>query len=150
MLTFGPDSFTVHRATLAPLFLRHWGETGLDHSEVPFDVDWDRLASLETLGVYRAVFARDETGTIQGYNLFMVCAGLHHRSTTQAYNDSFYLTPEVRTPWAYLRLFHSSLEYLRALKVQKVYVATRTRHDFSPLMRRLGFDHIEQNWAKLL
>ncbi len=149
-LSFEPGSFCANRAQLWPMFTRHWAEVAKMELETPLDMDWERYETLEALGCYRTVLAYDKARFIRGYCLFTVVQHIQYKNQVTAFSDGFYLEPSFRSGWAYLRMFRATMEYLRALKVQKVYVTSKAHLDFGPVLRRLDFQLVEHGWAKLL
>lgn len=140
------------------LLALHWEEVALNKDAVPLAVDWTQYRALERAGVLK-ILAMRQGGELVGYDIFFVQPTLHYATSTWALNDILYLAPEHRKGLAGARLIREAEQRLRELGVQKVLYHSKLhlnlgRHSegdtVGRLLRRLGYAHVENVWAKML
>ena len=120
--------------------------------EHPLKLDRDAYAHGEASGAYRFFTARQQdTGRLVGYAGFWVLPTAHHVGVIQACQDGVYVDPDFRCGELGSDLLKYADENLRAEGVDVVlHFVRHFRRDFGPILRRLGYQPIEQVWAKHL
>ena len=130
-----------------PLLIAHWKEIA-HYPDIPLDPDRDQYLVLEDAGVIRCFTARDD-GKLVGYAVFFVRPALHYASSVQAYQDVLYLDPSVRGGTGY-RFIRFCDEQLAKSAIQVVYHHVKQRHNFGPLLERLGYELVDLIFARRL
>lgn len=141
---------------LADLAQQDFQEIEEDTQEIPLDIDWDHLKSLERLGTYGVISAREKgkvryDGKLVGYNAFFVNRHTRHRRTVFAFCDALYLIPDARKGTAGIVLLQESDRLLREAGVVKVQYGIKDKAPVAGrILERLGYRQIETAWSKLL
>lgn len=81
----------------------HWDEVPFGDFDLDLDVEWDTFISLDGQGLACCLFAFDDDKPV-GY-LVLLCSGMmHHKGTTQAVTDVFYVDPAYRSSGVFQQL----------------------------------------------
>jgi GNAT superfamily N-acetyltransferase len=145
-------------AGLEDLIALHWEEVALNKDAVPLSPDWSKYHLLERAGVLKVVGARLGKRLI-GYDIFFVQPTMHYSSCLWAVNDILYLDPDHRKGLAGARLIRESEKMLKPLGVTKVIYHTKlhvhlghgkARDTVGGLLKRLGYAHVEEVYAKMI
>jgi GNAT superfamily N-acetyltransferase len=142
---------------MRPLWEAHWREVGLDHADVPLDMDESLYERMEADGRLHVLTAR-RAGALVGYLVAVVQPHLHYRSTLFATFDLYYLAPEERSGWRGVSLFRAAERSLRDRGVQvvhgntKIHVSPVTGRtlDVGPIFEFLDWCQIERTYRKVL
>lgn len=155
-LTYQEESFESLRHVLPSLFKRHWEEVALDKTKIKLQPDWDRYIMLDRTGYLKMLTVRHE-GTLVGYHIVVIMGHLHYADSLTAFPDIYYLLPEYRGGWAGVKLFTEMMNILRALGVQKMYTMSKVHRsangrelNTAKMLKRLGFKHVEDHYARML
>lgn len=145
------------RGIIEPLLTQHWGEIANYKDTVPLEPDWSMYEKLEAKGAFWACVVEEikpaykENGeeifldncpllrNIIGYSAFYISNHPHYKSLRVAENDVIYLHPEYRKTGIGLKLIQESEKMLKDLGVQKIQWHVKLKHDFTPLLERLGY-----------
>jgi GNAT superfamily N-acetyltransferase len=133
---------------IAPLLSAHWAEIA-HYRDIPLDPDWDIYRAIEKSGQLRIYTARKD-GALVGYGVYFVRRGVHYKESLQANQDILFLTPEQRGKTVGYRLIKYADEELRKEHVQVVYHHVKEKHDFSPLLERLGYVLVDKIYGRRL
>lgn len=148
-VTFQREPIRALWAELWPLLVAHWEEIAT-WPDIPLDPDREAYAEADDAGLLRLYTARDAAGLLVGYAAYVVRTHLHYRHSKQAVQDVVYLRPECRRG----RIGRQLLEYgdaqLAGEGVQVVYQHVKLTHNFGPLLERLGYEHVENVYARRL
>lgn len=130
------------------LFRAHYEEIAhyKDIALAPNAAAYRKLASR---GVMRAYTVRD-AGDLVGYAVFLVRRNPHYWGSLQAIQDVLYLEPAYRRGMTGVRLLRHAEERLRAEGVQVVYHHVKRTNRMGELLERLGYEHVDQVYAKRL
>lgn len=143
------EPWAAFKVEARQLFVRHWKEVALNHSEVPLDIDHDRYDALDAAGALHVLTAR-RGGLLIGYQVTMVTPHLHYRSTLHGITDVYWIAPECRHGITAMRLFQAAERELKKLGVRKLFTSTKLHLNQGPLFERLGFRPVETLYAKLI
>jgi GNAT superfamily N-acetyltransferase len=133
---------------LWPLMVAHWDEIAT-WQDIPLDPDTDAYEALDEAGMLRLYTVRDEHRLV-GYAAYTVRTHLHYRQSKQAVQDVIFLLAEYRCGRTGMRLIEHADAQLAAEGVQVVFQHVKTAHNFGPLLERLGYEHVENVYAKRL
>jgi hypothetical protein len=134
---------------LDALILNQYEEFSHLKGRVPLAVDYERMAELEKMGMFRVWTARLDKQLV-GIIEFQIVRHLHSRNTIFAVDHGHYLDPDARAMWRFIAMWRSALVALRELGVEIVMAHDNARHPLGPAMRRLGFSPDGSTWMKAL
>lgn len=133
---------------IQPLLRLHYQEISA-YPDIPLEPSKEIYLAMEEAGHLRCYTARAD-GTLLGYAVYVARAHAHYMSSLQAVQDVLYLHPSVRGLGAGRRLIAYADEQLRQEGVQVVYHHVKLKHDFGPILKRMGYELLEHVWAKRL
>ena len=107
--------------------------------------NWIMYEKLTQLGRFHAVTARKEDKTIVGYCSTIIARHLHY-DFTMGVNDIIYLEPEYRGYG--MKLIRFVDECLKRKGVKFVTIAIKPHLDFSPVVKRLGYELLESQYFR--
>jgi hypothetical protein len=150
-LTIGWDKLeTLLAEGLEDLAFQDWAEVEVHTDQVPLAIDWGHMMAQERLGTYRVISARIG-GELAGYNSFFINRHTRARDTLFAINDALYLAPQYRQGWNGVRFLRESDRLLKEAGVAKVQYGIKTHMPAGGhILARLGYEHIEDVYAKIL
>lgn len=131
-----------------PILVDHWREVALYQEKIPLEPDYSRYVAAENQGRLVIVTARKD-GELVGYSVFILHRHIHYKNCLVASNDVIYLKPEYRGVIG-ARLILKSEAILTELGVDRMTWHVKPKHDWSPILERMGYDHEEIIMGKLL
>lgn len=146
--TFARESIRGLWPELWPLLFAHWEEIAT-WSDIPMDPDREAYEAIEDAGLLRLYTARNAQGLV-GYAAYVVRTHLHYRGSVQAVQDVVYLRPEYRQGRIGQKLLEAADADLASEGVQVVFQHVKLAHNFGPLLERLGYEHLENVYARRL
>lgn len=132
---------------MTPFFEAHYKEIA-HFQDIPLDPDFPQYLLVEAAGLLRIYTARDENNLLLGYAWYFVRPNFHYRTSKQAYQDILFVSPEKRgfgekfIVWCDVQL--------KAEGVQVVCHHVKEKHNFGPLLERLGYELTDLLWQKRL
>lgn len=133
---------------ILPILRDHFSEVG-HYQDIRLEPNISEYYSLEKSGNLKLYIARDDFDKeLIGYAIFIIRPHLHYKSCLTAGQDIIYIKKERRgfgeefINWCDMQL--------KKLGVQVVYHHVKVRHDFSPALKRLGYEGIEKIWGRRL
>lgn len=133
---------------LLPLFEGHYLEIA-HYQDIVLAPDRDFYLNAERLGLLR-LFTVREFSEIMGYAVFMVNKNPHYKFSLQASQDILYLAPKVRGGMNGYRFIKWCDEQLKNEGVQVVYQHVKKKHDFGPLLERMGYRAVDTIYGRRL
>ena len=149
MLVYAKETLAKTAPEAGPLLHAHWEEIALNKDFIKLNPDWDRYEELERSKVLHVFTARHE-GKLVGYFVMLVVPHLHYMDHLFAHNDIIYISPEHRKGFAAMRLIRFAEEHLRAMGVSVMMVNVKRHKPFDALLDRMGYNYIENIYAKRL
>lgn len=131
------------------LFARHWEEVANYKNQVSLEPDYDFYKSLETAGKLISVVAEEE-GKMIGYAVFFLTPNAHYKSLLVASNDIIFMLPEKRKGSLGRDLITESENISKSHGANKITFHVKPDHDFSPLLRSMGYLHEETMHGKMI
>lgn len=131
------------------LLKMHWEEIALNKDAINLNPDYEQYEEAEKAGMLRIFTARDEA-KIVGYFALLVHRSLHYRDHMFATNDVIYLDPEYRKGLTASKMIRFAVDCLTQDGVSMVFINTKIHKPFDILLERLGFNHVENVYAKRL
>jgi len=136
---------------LAPLLADHWHEVA-HYPDLRLAPDRERYQRIEDSGALRIYTARAETKLV-GYLAVFVSQSLHYRQALFANQDVLYVDPKFRGSRAGVGLIRFAHDDLRRMGVTVIYqhVKHKSSINVGPMLGRLlGYEHVDDLWAKRL
>jgi len=134
---------------IKPLLEKHWEEIALNKEKVPLDPDYDRYLFLEKSGILDIYTAR-ENGKLMGYCITFTMPHIHYMSTVMASVDILYVDPSRRGKMAGVLLMKFVEEKMKEKGVQVFTHHVKVEHDYSSILKRLGYVEVERIYNKYL
>jgi len=142
------QSEIIHRELISEmslLLIDHWNEANDDMDEI--DVDWPMYQSLQKQGSYYLFTIRAESELI-GYAGYMIIPSLQCRKRLQAVGDMIYVKPEYRGKMLAIKLMKFAENKMKEVGANAISQSIKAHHDFSAMMRRLGYKLEEYYFTK--
>lgn len=132
---------------LLPLAAKHYA--AVQGWDAPFRMDCDHYAAMDRAGAYLFATARDEAGRLSGY-VGMIFGPHHFADTIIAIQDCIWLEPQHRQGWNAQALIGAMDAALRDRGASIVLHSIKIDHDWSPILRTLGYRPAEMLWERRL
>ena len=149
MITYQQESLVVVKKDILSLLDKHWEEIALNKDLIKLSPDWDAYASLEDAGILKIFTARSDEKLI-GYFVVLVKSHIHYKEHLFGFNDILYLDEEYRKGLTGAKLMKFAERCLKEDGVSVVIVNTKLHKPFDPLLKWLGYTHIENIYSKVL
>lgn len=146
-MKFQREKASLVLTEVRPLLEMHWAEIAA-YKDIPLEPDLEAYARIDESGGLRVFTARDEANTLIGYNIFFVHRNLHYKSSLQANQDILYIHPDKRGFG--MRFILWCDKELKTEGVQVVYHHVKAKHDFGPMLERMGYNLVDKIYAKRL
>lgn len=147
--TISRERFLPFYEEARPLIEQHWREIA-HYPDIPLDVNVESFVKMDELDWLRTFVARVD-GVIVGYAIFILRPALHYQRCLQAICDVIYVDPNSRALGLGMRLLRETDRALKAEGVRVVWHHQKLAHPALGLcLKRRGYEHIENNWAKRL
>ena len=122
---------------ILPMLHAHYEEVG-HYKDIPLDPDKSVYLAMEEAGAIKVYTVREE-GKLIGYAAYFIRKHPHHKDSLQASQDIIYVDPKHRGGVG-KRLIKECDERLRELGVQVVYSHLKAKHNFGPMLERMGYE----------
>ena len=131
---------------LLPLIQMHSKEVS-PFQDIEMDPDFDLYLSADLAGHLRVYSARVEK-SLQGYAVFFIRPHPHYRKSIQAFQSLLFIHPDYRgSAMSFISFCDSEL---RKENVEVIHQTVTTRKDFSPVLKRLGYELSEAIFVRRL
>jgi hypothetical protein len=131
-----------------PLLEAHWQEIS-HYPDIPLSVDEFFYLQSASMKMTRVFTARSE-GKLVGYCVYFVKANPHYQESLQANQDVLFLTKELRGGMQGYKFIQFCDEQLKQLGVQVVYQHVKHKHNFGPMLERMGYELIDHIYGRRL
>jgi hypothetical protein len=146
---FQRERFTKEfEAEVLPLGEMHNREIGGVIADVRIRVPREMYESLDSNDMLR-IYTLRQDGALKGYNIFAVIVHPEYGKPT-AQHDVMFLHPDVRSGFNASRFLRWCDEQLKEDGVLFVTQHVTASKDFSPLLKRIGYQHSETVYIKRL
>jgi GNAT superfamily N-acetyltransferase len=132
---------------MLPLFQLHYQEIA-HFQDIPLDPDFDQYVQMERAGFVRTYTARDDERKLVGYAVFFVRKNLHYKNSLQALQDILFIHPDRRGFGVRFIIWCDRM--LRMEGVQAVYHHVKEKHNFGPMLERLGYQLVDLIYTRRL
>lgn len=148
MITFQREKADTLIEEIKPLLDLHWNEIS-HYPDIPLDPDYEKYIEIEKTGTLRCFTVRLDNKLI-GYVIYFVCENLHYKSSLQAVQDILFIQPDQRGILLGMKLLKFANDELRNEGVQVDYQHIKAKHNFGPMLERLGYELVDLIYAKRL
>jgi GNAT superfamily N-acetyltransferase len=145
--TYDVESVHEVAAEAGPLLEAHYREVAHYQDKVALAPIWEQYKQLERKGDFILMCARKD-GELVGYAGWFVRMHPHYAGCMIGANDVIYLKPEHRRGRVGLRLITESEYLLKVLGVDRVTWHVKPSLDWSPILKRLGYQLEEMVYGK--
>ena len=155
MITYQSEMLNDVAEEIMPLLEMHYQDLAAHKEFIKLAPDWPRYYQMEFMGKL-AIFTARDAGKLIGYSVFFLDTLMHYEETRAALNDVLYLHPKYRVGLGAITLIRlvkfSEVELKKIAGEEKIRILfhIKKKHDFSPAMRRIGYDDEEIIVGKLL
>jgi GNAT superfamily N-acetyltransferase len=148
-LQFKREILTAELMTeLHPLLDAHYQEIAR-YKDIPLSPDVAKYTKAEELGFVRMFVIRDG-GKPVGYGCYFLETNAHYSTSLQAKQDVLFLSAEYRKGGIGQRFIAWCDEQLRLDGVQAVYHHVKLKHNFGPMLEKLGYEPIDVIYGRRL
>lgn len=121
---------------ISPLLQEHYEEVA-HYRDIPLAPDWTVYREMYRSGRFRIFTIRDQDRALIGYSAFFVYINPHY-SCLQAVNDVIFIRKDRRGGGKNFILWCD--ERLREEGVRVVYHHVKAAHDWTPMLKRMGYE----------
>jgi GNAT superfamily N-acetyltransferase len=147
--TYQVEAFDQCWEEINALLPAHYDEIAIHKDLIPLAPDWKQYKDAADAGVLHIVTCRID-GHIVGYVVAFVRPHAHYVTTLHAFTDIFWLHPDHRRGGIGIEMLQFYEVTLSYRGVVRAYIGTKTFFDLSKLFKRLGWEHIEMCFAKVM
>lgn len=148
-ITYQQEFLVTTEKDARPLLEKHWQEIAVNKEHIKLNPDWEAYADLEASGNLKIFTARDGSALV-GYFVVFVRNHIHYKDHLFAHNDILFLSEPYRKGFTGIKLIKFAEECLKADGVSVLTINTKTHKPFDGVLQRLGFNHVENIYSKLL
>ena len=148
-ITYQQEFLVTTEKDARPLLEKHWQEIAVNKEHIKLNPDWEAYADLEASGNLKIFTARDGSALV-GYFFVFVRNHIHYKDHLFAHNDILFLSEPYRKGFTGIKLIKFAEECLKADGVSVLTINTKTHKPFDGVLQRLGFNHVENIYSKLL
>ena len=148
-ITYQQEFLVTTEKDARPLLEKHWQEIAVNKEHIKLNPDWEAYADLEAFGNLKIFTARDGSALV-GYFVVFVRNHIHYKDHLFAHNDILFLSEPYRKGFTGIKLIKFAEECLKADGVSVLTINTKTHKPFDGVLQRLGFNHVENIYSKLL
>ena len=147
-MKFAREEYSLQLVSdMMPLWKSHYAET---HDEMYGPLNPDLGFYEKAQGIMRIFTVRDDAGSLHGYQVFFVMNDPHSMGIVQAVQDILYLCKDSRKGLAGYKFIKWCSEQLEAEGVDLIQQRISARHDFGPVLQRMGFELEDLTYTKRL
>ena len=144
---FGAEFVSDSWSEALPLMKAHWDEIE-QYKEIPLDPDFEIYKKLDEAQVLRVFTARDSESKLVGYCVYIVQVNPLTKGITMANQNALFVKKENR---GFGKKFIAWCDdMLRKEGINFVYHHVSPQHDYSPILRRLGYKSSYQVYSRRL
>lgn len=148
MFRFYEEIVTHHFfAEAKGLFEQHHAEVSSD-KDLILNPDVEIYLRLAEIGLIKLFTVREASSRLVGYAAFFIKKNPHHSDHVIANQDLIYISKESRGYGSQFIKFCD--EQLKEYGVTSVIHFVKVDHDWSPILKRIGYQHIEHAYQKRL
>ena len=140
----------LEEPNLSELLEQGYSEFERYRRQIPLAIDFDRMLEAESQFRYRMWGAHNSDGLLMGLIEFHLGPTFHNKTMLYAQDGGYYLSPEFRDPFVFLKMWRTAEEALRDLGVQVIFAHDNVARPVDPIFKRLGYDLVGKAYLKVL
>lgn len=137
-IRFGAEFVVDSWAEALPLMKEHWDEIE-EYKDIPLDPDFEIYKKLDDAQVLRVFTARDDEKKLVGYCVYFVQRNPLSKSICQANQNALFIKKGNRGFGKKFIEWCDSI--LKKEGINLVYHHVSPQHDYSPILKRIGYRH---------
>lgn len=145
-ISFGIENFQSILEELYPLWRQHHNE--LVGKETPLKPNIELYLQLQRNKRLVVFTVRSGTGHLIGYSFFILSEHIHRTQVLKADNDLFFITKRFRKGWLAAKFIRYCEKKLFESNINQIYMRTKVRASFGPLLERCGYKAEEVLYIK--
>lgn len=149
MITIKRESYNQIIEDITSILPEHWQEVAHYKDKIPLSPIFEAYAELDKRGQLFIVAMRDN-GKLIGYSIYIINRHIHYSTCLCACNDLLYLLPENRNHNLGIKLILESDNLLVDHGINRITYHVKPEHDFSPLLKRLGYMQEEIMYGRFI
>lgn len=146
MVTYQRESVAGTFDEMMPLLIEHWKEVA-HYQDIELEPDIENYIRLEEAGMIKVFTCRLDKLLI-GYSVYFVRPNMHYRNSLQAVQDILFISKEHRGNGR--EFIKWCDEKLKLDGVQAVYHHVKAKHNWGPMLERMGYELVDLIYAKRL
>lgn len=151
-MNFQIESFNDSFPDACSLFKQHFEEVSLStmKGKRPLSINIKKYVDLEALNRL-AIFTIREEGQLLAYAAFITDTATHYSKTLYASNDALFVHPSLRqgtTAIKFMKWCEKKLVELSNGNIKIVQWRTKSEHNFSPILKRMGYSEDDITYTK--
>lgn len=144
--SFGIENFQAVLEELYPLWRQHHNE--LVGKDVELKPNLELYITLQKNNRLVVFTVRNGNGQLCGYSFFVLSEHIHRTQVLKADNDLFFIHKRYRKGWLASNFIKFCEKKLFAHGIHMIYMRTKNRASFAPLLERCGYEAEEQLFIK--
>lgn len=132
-----------------PLLIRHWEEVAGEKVEINLNPNYEIYRTLAEDDLLVCIVCREvNTGRMVGYSVSFLTPHIHYKDHMYGENDIIFIDKEYRKGMMGIKLLKENERILRDLGCSIIHLHVKTKHNFGPIMERLGYYPSETIYRK--
>lgn len=132
---------------IGPLIQEHYDEIAR-FKDIPLKPDFSSYKAMDAAGRLRVFTVRTPEHQLIGYGVFFIVPNPHYMSSIQANQDIIFIQKNHRGQGREFIAWCN--EQLKSEGVQAVYHHVKAKHNFGPMLERMGFELVDLIYVKRL
>jgi GNAT superfamily N-acetyltransferase len=149
VVEFSDEPFENVIEEMKPLIDVHWNEVAMYKDKIELNPDYTKYVYLSRAGVLKTYVARED-GKLLGYCILFIQPHIHYQDDKFAAVDALYIDPTYRGKMLGVKMFRYVEQQMKELGVSVITHHIKVEHDYSPMLKRLGYNHAEVIYSKCI
>lgn len=149
MITVKKEAYLEYIDDISHILHDHWEEVAHYKDKIPLSPIFEAYEQLDKNGNLFSVIMRED-GKVIGYSLYIINRHIHYSTCLCGCNDILFLVPEKRNSNLGLKLITESDKLLISAGINRITYHVKPEHDFSPLLKRLGYIQEEIMYGRFI
>lgn len=145
-MKFQRESFAEAYKDAASLVEQHYQEIAR-YKDIPLNPDEKNYLAIEESGMLRVFTVRID-GAMIGYAVYFIKNNMHYQDSKQALQDVLFIQKDKRGQGREFIAWCD--EQLKSEGVDVVYHHVKAKHNFGPMLERMGYELIDLIYGKRL
>ena len=139
MIEFKIEPVLECKDEMLSLLEEHYQELTLNKHIIKLNPNWAEYKRREDAGKFKYISVRDN-GQLVGYSAWFIDTHIHYADLIVAMNDVIFLKDKYRLGLTGVKLIKFSEQTMRDLGVHKIVWHIKESNNFSPILKRMGYN----------